>query len=511
VSIVDNGAFYISGGSLFISDSSDLEANDISINDSSLTGNDSDVCIVNNGDVSITGDDTVSIDDATVSANNISVSDDSTISDGGSVSIIDNGTVSISGDFVDISDSADLEVNNISITGSTITADDNDVSINNNGSISITSGDTSAGDIDDASVSANNISICGSTISISSDSTISEGDSVSIVDDGYVSISAGDVGISDSSDLELDNISISGSTLTANNGDVSVTDNGFISITGDGTTVASISDSTLSANNITINNSTLTASGGDVDISDFGQVFGGPDTSDSDDISVNDILISGSTLDAYALDSVGGDVNISGNGAVELDNTTVNADGNVTITAEQAVANDPIYDESGGVTISGGSITAGSVATPKTLSITANGAAGTVINNGASLNAFYISVNSPDGILINQDGSSSTYTGNQLTLTAGNNAGQEIRVANADFSSFASINVSANTIWIVDTDLGSGIVNLGSQSGHVNVNTGYHPFDINLDEDIYNHVPITTPTQVTSGIGTTAGLFSHQN
>ncbi len=499
-SILDNGTFSISGNDVSISDSSDLEVNNISLAGSALTADYGDASIVNNGDISISGGATasVSIDDTTINANNISISGSLTAYDG-DVSIVDNGTVSISAGTVDITDSSDLEVNNIYIADTSLTADGGDVTITDNGQVSI-SGDESvliSSDSDfSPTISANNISI------LIPDPPIYAAGGISIVDNGIVSISSANIF---NYDLELNNISVGSYDLTADDGDISIVDNGSISISG-ADNAATISGSTLSANNITIASSTFTANGGDVDVYDYGQVVGAPDISESD-VSANNILIDSSYLYAYASqEDVGGNVNISGNGAVELDYSTIYADNNVNITAEQAKLDDAIYDSSGGVTVSGGSITAG-----KNLVITANGAAGTTINNGATLNAFYITVNSPDGILINQDGSSSTYTGNQLNLTAGNSLGQDIMVKNADFSSFQNIAISAYTLYFDGANLGYGIVNLGSHDGRVFVNQGYQRGSLDFDNSYYGGNLITSPNQVAHGIGSTPGLYSHAN
>ena len=502
VSIVDNGDFSISAGSIDISDSSDLEVNNISVNNSTLRAFDSDVSITDNGYFSISGDDNanISIDDVSVNANNISIfAEDSTISAGGGISIVDNGTAFFSGGYVDIDDSSDLELNNISISGYTLTADDGDVSVADNGSITI-SGDDTGAFIADSRLSGNNIS---------GDSTISASGGVSIVDNGVVTISGTSVNIS-SSTLDVNNISISGS-LTANDGNVSIMDNGSITISSEDD--AFVSGSTVSGNNITIASSTLTAYGGDVDVSDNGQVTSPLDIPISD-ISANNILISDSTLNAFAsLEGVGGNVNISGNGGVEIDNSTIHADANVNITAEQAVVGDAIYDESGGVTISGGSITAGSTTSPKSIVITANGAAGTTINNGASLNAYYISVNSPDGILI--DGTGGTVSGNHLNLTAadGNSdGGPTTTLQNGDFSQFAIINIRSHTVNLLNDDFSRGsIINIGTYYGVANVENGIIAGDANFIGDSYGGTRITSASQIGNGIGTTAGIFVHQN
>jgi hypothetical protein len=81
------------------------------------------------------------------------------------------------------------------------------------------------------------------------------------------------------------------------------------------------------------------------------------------------------------------------------------------------------------------------------------------------MQAFYISVNSPDGILL--DGASGTISGNQLDLNSGNADGtDEIDVQNADLTSFATINMAAHTINLTDVAFGgASMVNLHSFFG----------------------------------------------
>ena len=115
-----------------------------------------------------------------------------------------------------------------------------------------------------------------------------------------------------------------------------------------------------------------------------------------------------------------------------------------------------------GISVSGTSISADiDVGT-----ISLNNASGvTTINNGSSMQAFYISVNSPDGILL--DGTGGTFSGNQLDLASGNVDGtDEIDVKNADLTAFATINMAAHTINLTDVAFGgASTVNLHSFFG----------------------------------------------
>ena len=104
-----------------------------------------------------------------------------------------------------------------------------------------------------------------------------------------------------------------------------------------------------------------------------------------------------------------------------------------------------------------------------------NNASGvTTVNNGSSLQAYTITLNSPDGILL--DGTSGTFSGNEIDLGSGNADGSdEIDVQNADLTAFATVNMSAHTINLTDVAFGDGsMVHLNSFYGLLadNPNTG---------------------------------------
>jgi hypothetical protein len=180
-------------------------------------------------------------------------------------------------------------------------------------------------------------------------------------------------------------------------------------------------------------------------------VNGNMSISDSDINAAGDVTI---IADSSPVDIIpdNGNVGITAGGLVTIADTTIIATGKKTV------------DITAGTGISVGST---SISTdPEAGTISLNNASGvTTINKGSSMQAFYISVNSPDGILL--DATGGTYSGNQLDLTSGNAAGtEEIKVLNADLTAFATINMTAHTITLTDVAFGgASTVNLNSFSG----------------------------------------------
>jgi hypothetical protein len=85
---------------------------------------------------------------------------------------------------------------------------------------------------------------------------------------------------------------------------------------------------------------------------------------------------------------------------------------------------------------------------------------GSVNLNNDSVQTFYLTVNSGDGILLSGTGQSFGSVSGMANLTAANTA----TVQNADLSGFANLTVSAKTINMYNVNL-SGTVNLDSLNG----------------------------------------------
>jgi hypothetical protein len=193
-------------------------------------------------------------------------------------------------------------------------------------------------------------------------------------------------------------------------------------------------------------------------------------------------------------------------GTVTVASGSINANNNVTVTAGN------------GITINGTPVSADDTTYGN---ITLTSTAGmTTIQNGASMTG-NLTINSPDGILI--DGSSGgTFSGNTMNLTAGNNddgnGGPTIAIHgpdplhHVDLSAFANINISAHTIDLLDVTFGGLTpVNLGCFSGFANVNNGVVAGEANLRNVTYGIIPIISSLQVGTGIGTTPGIYVHAN
>ena len=337
-------------------------------------------------------------------------------------------------------------------------------------------------------IEGNNINISGSTI------TANNG-GVSILNDAYIStLDSVGFNVENSTVVEYGDITISASQITANNGGVDI-----LTASSDLSHVYVDEGSSLSVGDISISGSTIKATGAgrNVTISAGGSLA---DTSASETLALvgDTVMAAGGTVtltaqgdvdvdqdvsDTTALTAGSGDVDVtSHNGSMDVENSTVLAGGSVALSA------------AGSVTLNNGSVTgiknvsvnAGSGITINGVAITANDpdygtyltstAGQTTIQNGSSV-AGNLTVNSPDGILI--DGSrGGAFSGSTISLTAGGgdaNGGPAISVQNADLSGYATVNMAAHTVNLLDVAFGgSSAVNLHSYFGALasNPNTG---------------------------------------
>jgi len=127
---------------------------------------------------------------------------------------------------------------------------------------------------------------------------------------------------------------------------------------------------------------------------------------------------------------------------------------------------------------------------------------------GTAVQCHFLTLNSGDGILLDAQGKALTGIGNgaAATLTAPN----LITVNNADFSSFATLNMVANTITL-NGDTLAPISNFGTHTGQVQVNGPIVYGQLNLINCVWQNTPVTSAGQVTltSGPGNTAGIYSY--
>ena len=155
--------------------------------------------------------------------------------------------------------------------------------------------------------------------------------------------------------------------------------------------------------------------------------------------------------------STGGNVNLTANnGSVVLDGSTISASGSGGINGNVTV------NAGNGITVNNTSISADTEA--GTIALT-SASGQTAIANGSTMQAFYINVNSPDGILLTSTSYAKHLKGNQLTLATAN-SGSQINVANQNLCAFSTINMTAHTVNLLDVNFGSGsTVNLNSFFG----------------------------------------------
>jgi hypothetical protein len=297
------------------------------------------------------------------------------------------------------------------------------------------------------------------------------GSTLSASQNVYINAYGGDIEINAGNNLTIlnttfdlgGNITISSSSVTADNGSVEIASDGTLSISDEGTEMAeNISGNQILGDNITISSSIITANGGDIDIANNNNISV-PDIVGFDLSPANDIAITSSILAANT-----GNVNFSTDGGVDMENSSVSASGSAGITGNVTV------NAGAGITVNGtainGDLAAGT--------ITLNNASGqTTIQNGSSLQAFYINVNSPDGILIDGTGGGSL-KGNTMNLTSSlgdasddANGHHTVTIQDTDLAQLAIVNVQSHTVNL-DND------NFASESSY-NFTSFYHGFHIN--------------------------------
>jgi hypothetical protein len=145
---------------------------------------------------------------------------------------------------------------------------------------------------------------------------------------------------------------------------------------------------------------------------------------------------------------------------------------------------------------------------PNSGSVTLSSTYGSVNVSGTSISTHYLTLNSGDGILL--DGTGHTLTATGSGAAAKFTAVNSITVRNADFSSFALLNMVAKTILLTGDALPL-ISNFGTQTGQVNVNGPEIYGGLNLINCAWQNTPITSAGQVTlsTGPGNTPGIYSY--
>jgi len=148
---------------------------------------------------------------------------------------------------------------------------------------------------------------------------------------------------------------------------------------------------------------------------------------------------------------------------------------------------------------------------PRSGAVTMLSTVGSINVSDTQITTHYLTLNSGDNILLDCTGHTpiAAGTGATANLTAGKSANNYIGVNNTDFSQFALVNMSANTIDLCNVNFGGGsTVSLNSFNGVLapNPNTGATPVqgDVNF---IYNVTYGGQPAQNYIGNGITVGKY----
>jgi len=449
-----------SGGDISLQDSQFHPEGNLSISDSSINTISGNISITTGGEIDIYGDDSLSMSGVEVVGGSISISDSTIhaitsgdINIGGDGQIFFNGSLQYCGYTAVAGD--------ISISDSDITADDGDVNINSGGIVTI------QGDAGDWIISGNNVNVtadCDVDLDAAyiaanaGDLNITAGGVLNIADNclnGNTSLSGDAVTLTGGEGVSLD-WNFGSATITANNGNVLIeSQNGDVLIGG----------VSITANDGVVTSAVTPV--GDVDIyADFGNVD-----------------LEGATVTATAgnVDIEAGHSDSGGSETLTLNNDIINAGSSVTLSAP---GNGNLNQDAGGITISGTSINANTASGM----ICVNNASGvTTIDNGSSMQAFYIKVNSPDGIMF--DGAGGSISANTMCLKASlgdasddATGGHSVTVQNTDLSDLTVLNIQAHTVdfngdnfdsakkYTVSVFYGGFHINDGNVGGYANFN-----------------------------------------
>jgi len=193
---------------------------------------------------------------------------------------------------------------------------------------------------------------------------------------------------------------------------------------------------------------------------------------------------------------IDGEVNLSADGSVDLENSTFSTGGtagNVTVNAGS------------NITVNGGSINGEAAVVVGTVAL--NSTSGqTTIENGATMGAFYLNVNSPDGILLDgTSGGGLHLSGNTMNLTSslGNASddasdGDKVEIQNTDLSSFQTVNVQAHSVYLDNVNFSSlSSYNFTSFYGGYYIDDGHQAGYVNFNNDTVDQnaiVNLDTPS-----------------
>lgn len=262
------------------------------------------------------------------------------------------------------------------------------------------------------------------------------------------------------------------------------------------------SAATMSLNEVTLynlsglNQNLSLNSGADVSIQNDSLVYAGGDLAVN---AIGNISISAGLLD----DQIPTPVHLLGNtmeltsshGAITVDTSTLDAGNRGTFTAPN------------GITINNSVVNANAASGSLSLS----SSSGSINITGTSIMAHYLTLNSGDGILLDASGQTlsgpiASGPGAAANLTAKNTA----TINNTDFSSFATMNVVAKTVVLVN-DVLALITNIGCSSGQANFGSVVQG-DANFINCRYQGSTVTSDSiDYSSGVVNSPGIHVHTN
>jgi FecR protein len=545
-----------------------LTADDnVNVDGATINANGGDVDITSLSSESVTGDDistyTVSIDDASSitaygSVNLLNNSGDINIEDGSTLAAttgnfnvtaagnvdIENSTITVTEPDIDYTTSGgSLEQDSIDIASATggninISADgsttlNNDVfNLGPNINVSEYSLTADTGDVD---ITAGTFNIDPGTVM--TDCTFNPNTGNVVISDSTITSDEGNVNIEAGN-----NITISGSTISAaaDGSDADYSDGNYtdtsidivpgygnINLTAQEGDVTLISSTFNLGGNVNLIDETVSATGGNVDIT-----TGVLSVSAGGTVDITDPEINGGTINIGADSSGGsaisatGDINLTAENVNVADasltagnNVDIQADGTVSIaststvdtsiTANGTAAGDGVtINAQDGLAVSGATISANAASG----TITLNNASGpATIENGSQLQAYYLNVNSDDGILIDGAGNNALQ-GNTVSVTAGSgnsSGGPTLTIQNDNLSSIGSMVVSAHTpVFNADTFNPGSVYNVFSWNGTAYVDDTAHPTiqagSANFFSSYLGASEIVNTTQLNVTGGTTA-------
>jgi ferric-dicitrate binding protein FerR (iron transport regulator) len=301
--------------------------------------------------------------------------------------------------------------------------------------------------------------------------------------------------LSSAADLNLDDVGLfnTRNAITLNSGgSVSLLDGSTLDAAGP-LNVSVANDITVSGSQVTADSALLTALNGTIEFDDSEldaashAIFIAPTA-----INLNDSTINSDSVT----------LNGSGGATVSINNSTINAPSAITAIApndinvtDSTLNSDPdsgavtLISTFGSVNVSGSTVSAQNLTVNASYNISFDEGTGEESGDIATRNVtrHYLTLNSGDGILLSARGVRPmiTSSGGTASFTAGN----QIAVNNADFTSFATVNMAANTINLYNVAF-SGTVNLKSLYGLWNNGSIVYGDVNNLGRNTWDGYPI---------------------